>query len=379
MGSYGKNIVSARVGQGLNYALEDAERTRRARNQERRADEAHAMRMQEGQMRLDAAQAEQAHAAFTQQMDQAIGQLVASQGRDFQAFEQAYNAGYPDGHEMRVVPQPGGKFVLDFGPAGQSQPMELDQLVGLGTTMKNPQLYYEEMQARQQRKQKQADTIATEDRAEKRKIAGEERADKRKIAGEERAHRYRLTEKQTPSAPAIPTPKFEVDDSGRQNIVTRDGVYRLPNPEGSTFKDGGASGRQSATVQDIEYFLEKLPVVEGESEAQRFVRAAAASAAQRGKHTTPQEAVREFEKTITAKLLDSEFARLPPEQQTEVQGLIRGLVEEFAQRYGGEAVNPSGGQGGNYRSPEDVRRAYKAGDISREEAKRIIGEMRGGK
>ena len=342
MGSYGKNIVSARVGQGLNYALEDAERTRRARNQERRADEAHAMRMQEGQMRLDAAQAEQAHAAFSQQMDQAIGQLVATQGRDFQAFEQAYNAGYPDGHEMRVVPQADGKFVLDFGAAGKSQPMELDQLVGLGTTMKNPQLYYEEMQARQQRKQEQAATIATEDRAEKRKIAGEERADKRKIAGEERAHRYRLTEKQTPSAPAIPTPKFEVDDSGRQNIVTRDGVYRLPNPEGSTFKDDRTGGKPPATVQEIEYFMEHLPPMEGETPAQRFVRAAAARAEQLGKTTSPQEAVREFEKTITAKLLDSEFGRLPPEQQTQVKGLIRGLVKEFAQRYGGGAPAAGG-------------------------------------
>ena len=351
MGSYGKNIVSARVGQGLNYALEDAERTRRARAQERRAEETHGMRMQQGQMQLDAAQAEAAHKQFAQDMDQAIGRLVVSQGTDTQGFEEVYNRGYPDGHEMRIERQPDGKFVLDFGPAGRSQPMELDQLVGLGTTMKNPQLYYEEMQARQQREQEQADTIATEDRAEQRKIAAEDRAANRDATKAARQHKYALELKQTPAAPGLPSPKFEVDDKGNQNLVSAEGVQPLPNPEGSTFKDGGASGRQSATVQDIEYFLERLPVVEGESKAQRFVRAVAASAAQHGKHTTPQEAVREFEETITAKLIGQkyqdkgdpygsqiDFASLPPAQQQEVKTLIRGLVEEFAQRYSGNSA-----------------------------------------
>lgn len=335
MNSYARSMVMGGAARGLSAGLQTMERQDRQRQQDlrlaeqdRRANERdsrdaeyHELRMRQGEGQLDDAEMQREHAAFAKNMDDALGQFLLSEGADTAAIEQVYNEQYPDGNQMKIMRGEDGSYVLDFGEKGQSQPMSAEQVAGMVSVMKDPSLYMAERKAAAE--QARARAIEVEDANTKHSRAIELERVKAGL-----------------KPPKEPT--YKTADNGA--LVAVQGGRATPVEAGGlTFKgERAGSAKQSAWAGDVDTIASKLEPLPGESEDQRWLRAAEEKAKLVGKND-PNAAVRDFEKSITAKLLGPDtISTTMPERLEMTKQTIRQLVEDFAQRYGAEAQQQSG-------------------------------------
>ena len=308
---------------GLKRGLEDQESRERERRQDGREDATdrrnterderdkitHDQNVLLTNIKIPEAEAKASHDEFLREYDEGMGRFIASDGEDTQSLEGLYNDHYPDGENVKIARDPvSKKFTLDFGKGRAAKDLDFEEVVGIGSSMKDPASYMEHMAKSRERKQKFDDDIAKE-----------ERQGTRKLKELEVGHGYRMTEKGTPGAVA---PKIEIADDGKPYSLSPTGVQAIPGAaSGLTFR-GADKGRNSAMIQEIDAVAARLPKAQDEDENAHWMRAASERAKLIGK-TNPDQGVAEYEKALTAKLLDPSMVNPnKPEKLEEAQSAI---------------------------------------------------------
>ncbi len=203
---------------------------------------------------------------------------------------------------------------MDFGNGRVLQNLSPEAVYGMAMQMKEPENYYKTIEAEKQRKQRKDDQKEMID--------------------------YRLA--RTPKKPSRAT--VMVDDNGNPMAFDPDSMTMKPmDAGGATFKNGGRVGKGGqvmggrgvavpAEIQAIDAYAEKLPPVAGESDGDRWIRAAKTRAQLVGKND-PDAAVRQFDATLRGKLMSDPSIANNPERAAKIDAYVTQQVEDFQKRW----------------------------------------------
>ena len=323
---------------GLSRGLKDVEnrhrqdtQDQRVANQDVRSQESHDLAMKTGKNTLDEQAIKLAHDQFGAALDPALGAFIMSDGANTQPLVDVARKHVPGAENFGIARGDDGSFTVDDGRGNKSPPMDFEHVVGMAVNLRDPanfaKVYQDRMAKNLDRTQKNADEIAKE-----------ERAGQRDLVKGDRQHSYRMSEK------GVASPKIEIGDDGKPYSLSSTGVQAIPGAaSGLTFR-GADKGRRDAMTNQIDAFAEHLPKVAGEDQDAHWMRAAYERAKLIGK-TNPEQAVAEYEKSLTAKLIspdmitnmppgtDEKTGKPRPTRLDQARETIRSMVGDFAKQY----------------------------------------------
>lgn len=324
----------------LRYDRDDERRdlreTRQGETSARQA-EAHELNMKRGNMQIDDLEAEQERKSYERKLDDATHQFIITDGNDFEALQTVVGQNHP-GAEKPQITKNGDKFDIDFGNGNIKEGLTKEQIVGLAVMSKDPDVYYKDYQAKQQRAAEKEEGLAKEKRDHGRS------KELKRID-----HNYRMAERKPDK------PSYQTGADGQLYAIEGANAQPVQGPE------GGLSVRPKAKptgdVALMEYMVDN-GIAANEREAYNMAKQAKSNPT-----------------ATAAKLAENEFKAQAENfirPGDEAHQSLEQLYEKWMQTLSG------GNQPQGLNTPEDIKAAYKRGELSREEAKAEISRLTGG-
>ena len=398
--SYGGRRALAGAFRGLSEGLAAREdkRLRRAdialgEQRDSRAAQAHELDMKKGELDLEAAEAKAAHDDYLREHDAVMRRFVATDGVAYEGLQALYNESYPDGGRVQIERSPEGTFTLDFGDGRVLEDLDTEQVAGLASRLRDPDLYLEELRENKAREAEQAGEIEKEERGYQRDI---------KLKGIE--HKHRMAERKPEKG------ELKVGDDGRLYRIKDGKATPVEGPAGGlTFRGERGDAKTTAKLREVDAYYTRLKPVTGENDEQRWIRAWA-EVAKKGRESPEKyrmglfnkvyEQVIKNESSIVSQVFKNKSSVANRDSETSpdevsatspeevATAAAEAAVREFDRYFGvggnGEADRPlvpgarrdAEARGGQpFASPDDVKAAYQRGELSRAEAKAQIEQM----
>lgn len=350
--AFGLNTAIAGATQGLNRGLDDAENKRRFDLADKRAGETHAMAMEQGKNLLDEQAIKLKHSQFNEALDPALGAFVASDGMNYEPLRDVIKTQFPGGEGFDMIPDKTGKFIMKFTDGRESPPLDAQHIVGLAAQARDPAAFGAAMlKAQEYRAKAEAEAQAKKDQFNHEQPIKEAAQKKKDDAAMERtkaAASGRIAAAQTPRSILTPADDGSyalVGASGARPVAGTGPADRDPaatltfTKSAKGGKGGEATSKMLADIDAIAADPKRLPVIEGEDPAVRWMRASAERSKMIGKDN-PEAAVRAFEAALTAKIMGDPMVQNDPVALENAQKLIKETVTNFRASYGEGAPKP---------------------------------------